>query len=68
MDLLLLHFNFCEDISPYSRGYLRIAVHSLRIAMTSINDKDYDMILMLGVKPLKAAAYVFLAFGYAIRG
>lgn len=41
---------------------------SLRMAMASINDKDYDLILVLEVKPLKAAAYVFLAFRYEIRG
>lgn len=64
----LLHLSFCEGISPYSRGYLRIAVDSLRIALTSINDKDYGLILVPEVKPLKIAAHVFLAFGYEIRG
>lgn len=68
MVLPLLHFTFCEGISPYSGGHLRIAVDSLRTAMTNINDKDYGLILVPEVKALKTAAHVFLAFGYEIRG
>lgn len=67
MVLPLLHLSFCEGISPYSGGYLRIAVDSLRIAMTSINYKDFGLILVLEVKPLKTAAHVFLAFGHELE-